>query len=401
MSLRLEKSYGTWFREYRPIYTPLEGGITRYIKLDHEFIGRAAHEAELAAGGPARRLVAFVVEPDPDDPADVIGDEPIWHDGAVVGWVTSGGYGHHVKAVDRAGLRADRPGDAGRPRRRRVRDRDHRPAPAGPAPAASRCSTRRASGCASDRAAGAAGRGARGRIVVDGRPVAVRAGRLGRGRDPARRRGRRAAAGRCASPATAATASPRSTASPTSGRARSPARPGLARRPASGGANAAAPRRAAAGPRRDAARARRSRSSGSRSTSRSSAAGRAGSAAAADARAAGRTVRRPRRRRPATRSSAIYAGPDGRRPDARAGCSTSTPTRSSSRPAPPRSTRSARATTWPGSSRPAPPSALHAAGVDLGRAVAIGTPPAGVPCDALDGRLVRFEGDATAASAPS
>ena len=27
MSLRLEKSYGTWFREYRPIYTPLEGGI--------------------------------------------------------------------------------------------------------------------------------------------------------------------------------------------------------------------------------------------------------------------------------------------------------------------------------------------------------------------------------------
>jgi dimethylglycine dehydrogenase len=97
MSLRLEKSYGTWFREYRPIYTPLEGGITRYIKLDHEFIGRAAHEAELAAGGPARRLVAFVVEPDPDDPADVIGDEPIWHDDAVVGWVTSGGYGHHVQ----------------------------------------------------------------------------------------------------------------------------------------------------------------------------------------------------------------------------------------------------------------------------------------------------------------
>ncbi len=97
MSLRLEKNYGTWFREYRPIYTPQEAGITRYIKLDHEFIGRAAHEAEMAAGGPRRRLVAFVVEPDPADPADVIGDEPIWHDGKVVGWVTSGGYGHHVK----------------------------------------------------------------------------------------------------------------------------------------------------------------------------------------------------------------------------------------------------------------------------------------------------------------
>ena len=42
--------------------------------------------------------MAFVVEPHPDDPADVIGDEPIWHDGAVVGWVTSGGYGHHARA---------------------------------------------------------------------------------------------------------------------------------------------------------------------------------------------------------------------------------------------------------------------------------------------------------------
>jgi dimethylglycine dehydrogenase len=96
MSLRLEKNYGTWFREYRPIYTPLEGGITRYIKLDHEFIGRAAHEAEVATGGPKRRLVAFVVDPDPDDPADVIGDEPVWHHGEVIGWITSGGYGHHV-----------------------------------------------------------------------------------------------------------------------------------------------------------------------------------------------------------------------------------------------------------------------------------------------------------------
>jgi dimethylglycine dehydrogenase len=37
------------------------------------------------------------VEPDPNAPADVIGDEPVWHDGKVVGWITSGGYGHHVK----------------------------------------------------------------------------------------------------------------------------------------------------------------------------------------------------------------------------------------------------------------------------------------------------------------
>ncbi len=97
MSLRLEKSFGTWFREYRPIYTPIEAGIEHYIKLDHDFIGRAAYEAEQATGA-ARRLVTLLVEPEPDDPADVIGDEPIWHDDKVVGWVTSGGYGHFAGA---------------------------------------------------------------------------------------------------------------------------------------------------------------------------------------------------------------------------------------------------------------------------------------------------------------
>jgi dimethylglycine dehydrogenase len=39
------------------------------------------------------RLVAFKV--DATD-ADAIGDEPIWHDGKTVGWVTSGAFGHRV-----------------------------------------------------------------------------------------------------------------------------------------------------------------------------------------------------------------------------------------------------------------------------------------------------------------
>jgi dimethylglycine dehydrogenase len=100
LSLRLEKSFGTWYREYRPIYTPVEAGITSYVKLDHDFIGREAYEAEVAKG-PDRRLVTFVVDVDPNDPADVIGDEPVWHTAAdgtasVVGWITSGGYGHYV-----------------------------------------------------------------------------------------------------------------------------------------------------------------------------------------------------------------------------------------------------------------------------------------------------------------
>jgi dimethylglycine dehydrogenase len=94
MSLRMEKRFGTWFREFRPIYTPLEAGMERYLKLDHDFVGRAALEAEMVRG-PERRLVYLEVDPDPDEPADVIGDEPIWHDANVVGWVTSGAYAHY------------------------------------------------------------------------------------------------------------------------------------------------------------------------------------------------------------------------------------------------------------------------------------------------------------------
>ena len=94
MSMRMEKGYGSWYREYRPIYTPLEAGLERYVKLDHEFVGRAAHEADMARG-PERRLVFFEVDVDPADPADVMGDEPVWHRGEVVGWITSGAYAHY------------------------------------------------------------------------------------------------------------------------------------------------------------------------------------------------------------------------------------------------------------------------------------------------------------------
>jgi dimethylglycine dehydrogenase len=94
MSMRMEKGYGTWYREYRPIYTPLEAGMERYLKLDHDFIGRAALEAEMVVG-PQRRMVFFEVDVDPTEPADVIGDEPVWHNDEVVGWITSGAYAHY------------------------------------------------------------------------------------------------------------------------------------------------------------------------------------------------------------------------------------------------------------------------------------------------------------------
>jgi dimethylglycine dehydrogenase len=92
-SMRLEKGFGTWAREFRPIYGAYEAGLGRFVDLKKpDFIGRAAAEAEKASGG-VRRLITLDV--DATD-ADAIGDEPIFHAGEVVGWVTSGGYGHSV-----------------------------------------------------------------------------------------------------------------------------------------------------------------------------------------------------------------------------------------------------------------------------------------------------------------
>jgi dimethylglycine dehydrogenase len=93
LCLRLEKNFGTWYREFRPIYGPFEAGLDRFIKLDKpDFIGKAAALKE-KQDGPKRQRVFMVV--DALD-ADVMGDEPIWVDGKVAGWVTSGGFGHFV-----------------------------------------------------------------------------------------------------------------------------------------------------------------------------------------------------------------------------------------------------------------------------------------------------------------
>jgi dimethylglycine dehydrogenase len=92
MSLRLDKFFGSWLSEYSPDYTAAETGLDRFIsfKKNADFIGRTAAEAERDAG-PSRKLCAFEV--DAED-ADVNAYEPIWLDGSVVGFCTSGGYSH-------------------------------------------------------------------------------------------------------------------------------------------------------------------------------------------------------------------------------------------------------------------------------------------------------------------
>ncbi|CAG0985234.1 dimethylglycine dehydrogenase [Rhizobiaceae bacterium] len=93
-ALRLEKNYGSWAREYRPIYGPVEAGLDRFVAYAKEadFIGKAGALAERVSGG-RLRLRAFVMEA---VDADVIGDEAIWFGGAVRGWVTSGGFAHNA-----------------------------------------------------------------------------------------------------------------------------------------------------------------------------------------------------------------------------------------------------------------------------------------------------------------
>ena len=107
MSLRLDKFFGAWLREFSPDYTAAETGLDRFIsfKKNVDFIGRAPAEAEREAG-PARRLCAFEVEA---DDADVTAYEPIWLDGTVVGFCTSGGYSHHAqKSIAQGFVPADK-----------------------------------------------------------------------------------------------------------------------------------------------------------------------------------------------------------------------------------------------------------------------------------------------------
>ena len=92
-SLRLEKGYGSFNKDFRPDHTPAETGLDRFVDFDKPaFTGRDSVLAERAAG-PKRRFIVMEIA---DADAEVIGYESIMHEGAAVGYVTSGAYGHCV-----------------------------------------------------------------------------------------------------------------------------------------------------------------------------------------------------------------------------------------------------------------------------------------------------------------
>ncbi len=126
MSLRLEKGYGSWGRDYSPEYWPQESGLAGLVKADKDFLNKAAWQA--IADRPAREtMVMLAIE---TEGADASGGEPVFlTDGTPAGQVSSGGYGYTVGqslalAYLKAGLAA--PGDTvevallGRPHRARV-----------------------------------------------------------------------------------------------------------------------------------------------------------------------------------------------------------------------------------------------------------------------------------------
>ena len=90
-SLRLEKSFGIWSREFSRDYTPRAAGLDRFVDYERPgFIGREAALRDRDAT-PARRLVTLAVT---DTDADASGYEPISLGERLVGFVTSGGFGH-------------------------------------------------------------------------------------------------------------------------------------------------------------------------------------------------------------------------------------------------------------------------------------------------------------------
>ncbi len=92
MSLRLEKGWGVWTLDYRPDFTAAQAGLEAFINWKKEFIGKPAAEKERNTP-PETRLVTLVIDV---DGIDVSNDEAILHDGKAVGYVSSGGYAHHV-----------------------------------------------------------------------------------------------------------------------------------------------------------------------------------------------------------------------------------------------------------------------------------------------------------------
>ena len=89
-SLRIEKAYRGYGAELTNEVNLIEAGMDRFIDWSKTFRGKAATEAARSAT-PKLQIAYLDIA---TDQADVNGNEPIRHNGDIVGIATSGGYGH-------------------------------------------------------------------------------------------------------------------------------------------------------------------------------------------------------------------------------------------------------------------------------------------------------------------
>ena len=101
-SMRLEKSYRAWKVDLDHEYSPLRSGLERFVDLAKPaFQGRDALVAEAANDLPDV-FATLVLEGDPEssiiDSTDALYGCPVLVDGNIVGYTTSGGYGHRTSS---------------------------------------------------------------------------------------------------------------------------------------------------------------------------------------------------------------------------------------------------------------------------------------------------------------
>ena len=93
MSLRLEKGYGSWGRDYSPEYWPQESGLAALCRNEADFLNKPAWEA-IKDNAPREHMRMLEIDA---TTADAVGGEPVFlPDGTPAGQVSSGGYGYTV-----------------------------------------------------------------------------------------------------------------------------------------------------------------------------------------------------------------------------------------------------------------------------------------------------------------
>jgi dimethylglycine dehydrogenase len=105
-SMRLEKGYRSWRGDLSTDYSLVEGGLERFIRIDkpQDFPGKAQLKTELE-NGPAKRFVTMSVNAGDCDAPYM---SSIFHNGKIVGEVTSGGFGYRTNTSIALGVvRAD------------------------------------------------------------------------------------------------------------------------------------------------------------------------------------------------------------------------------------------------------------------------------------------------------